>query len=159
MNRIIFILPRFHPNATRQAAARRKVPVASPVVVEVVLMKRTNFDVLVQRALARIPRRFRDAMENVEIVVEDWPDPEVMREVTGDPEDVVYGLFTGTPLTERHYDDWGQPPALIHLYRKPLEEDFPDPEELAREIEITLVHEIAHLMGFGEQILREYGYG
>lgn len=121
-------------------------------------MRRAEFDALVERALARIPLRFREAMENVEIVVEDWPDPDLMLEVTGDREEVVYGLFTGTPLTERHYDDWGRLPDLIHLYRKPLEEDFPDPEELARQIEITLVHEIAHFMGFDEGVLREYGY-
>ena len=121
-------------------------------------MKHADFDILLKRALARIPRRFRHAMENVEIVVEDWPDPELMLEVTGDREEVVYGLFTGTPLTERHYDDLGPLPALIHLYRKPLEEDFPGREELARQIEVTLVHEIAHFMGFDEQILRKYGY-
>ncbi len=128
------------------------------LVIQVVQMKRADFDLLVERALARIPRPFRKAMENVEIVVEDWPDPELMLEVTGDEEEAVYGLFTGTPLTERHFDDWGQLPALIHLYRGPLEEDFPDPEELARQVEITLVHEIAHFMGLDERILREYGY-
>jgi predicted Zn-dependent protease with MMP-like domain len=121
-------------------------------------MKRTEFDQLVEKALSRIPRPFREAMENVEIVVEDWPDPALMLEMTGDPEEVVYGLFTGTPLTERHYDDLARLPALIHLYRGPLEEDFPDREELAREVEVTLVHEIAHFMGFDEEILREYGY-
>ncbi len=122
-------------------------------------MKRSEFDALVQEALRRIPRRFRDALKNVEIVVEDWPDPDLMEETTGDREAVVYGLFSGKPLPHRHYDDWGEPPTLIHLYRRPLEEDFPDRKELARQIEITLVHEIAHFMGFGEDILREYGYG
>ncbi len=121
-------------------------------------MRRAEFDALVEKALARIPRRFRDAMENVQIVVEDWPDAELMRDVAGDPGGVVYGLFTGTPLPERHFGDWGELPAIIHLYRKPLEEDFPDREELAREVETTLVHEIAHFMGFDEQILEEYGY-
>jgi len=122
------------------------------------LMKRAEFDALVERALARIPPKFLSAMENVEVIVEDWPNRHLMREVTGDPDEVVYGLFTGRPLPERHFDDWGEPPSMIHLYRGPLEEDFPDPDELAREIEITLVHEIAHYMGFGEETLEEYGY-
>ncbi len=121
-------------------------------------MNRAGFDALVETALARIPRKFRDAMENVQIIVEDWPDPELMEDVTGDPDEVVYGLFTGKPLPERRFDDWGDLPSMIHLYRGPLEEDFPDPEDLAREIEITLVHEIAHFMGFDEEILEEYGY-
>ena len=122
-------------------------------------MKRDSFDNLVRKALARIPRQFRDAMENIEIVVEDWPDPTLMEEVTGDRNAILYGLFTGRPLPLHGAGDWGDPPGLIFLYRQPLEEDFPDPEDLAREIEITLVHEIAHYMGFDEDTLREYGYG
>jgi predicted Zn-dependent protease with MMP-like domain len=122
-------------------------------------MKRSAFDELVQKALRRIPQRFRDAMHNIEIVVEDWPDPDLMEEVTGDREAILYGLFTGRPLPLRSVNDWGELPSLIYLYRGPLEQDFPDPEELAREIEITLVHEIAHYMGFDEDILEEYGYG
>lgn len=121
-------------------------------------MKSRAFDALVQKALGRIPLQFREAMQNIEIVVEDWPDPELTAEVTGGRDDVVYGLFTGKPLPLRSVSDWGEPPGLIYIFRGPLEEDFPDPEELAREIEITLVHEIAHYMGFDEEILEEYGY-
>ena len=121
-------------------------------------MKRSSFDRMVEEAVGKIPKLFRDAMDNVEIVVEDWPNPDLMEEVTGERGEVLYGLFTGTPLPERHFDDLGNLPALIHIYRKPLEEDFPDHEDLVREIEVTLAHEIAHFMGFDEETLREYGY-
>ncbi len=121
-------------------------------------MRRSEFDKLVRAALRRIPEDFRSALDNVQIVVRDWPDPEVMEEMTGDPESVVYGLFTGRPLTERHYDDWGELPATITIFQGPLEEDFPDRRELEREIEITLVHEIAHYMGIDEEKLASYGY-
>ena len=121
-------------------------------------MNRHTFDALVRRALGNIPRRFRDTMQNLAIVVEHWPEPDLMEEVTGDPDTILYGLFTGIPLPERHVDDSGDLPTMIHLYQGPLEEDFPDPDELAREIEITLVHEIAHFMGLGEDVLEEYGY-
>jgi predicted Zn-dependent protease with MMP-like domain len=121
-------------------------------------MKQTEFDRLVESAIRRIPRKLRDALDNIEIVVEDWPDPDVMEEVTGDRDTILYGLFTGRPITERSYGDWGEPPALIHIYQGPLEEDFPDREELIREIEVTVVHEVAHYMGFDEQTLEEYGY-
>ena len=47
---------------------------------------------------------------------------------------------------------------MIALYRGPLEEDFPDREELIHEIEVTLVHEIAHYFGFDEETLERYGY-
>lgn len=121
-------------------------------------MKQRQFDLLVEEALRKIPETFRNAMTNVEIVVEDWPDPEVMEEVNGDRASVVYGLFTGRPITEQSFSDWGDLPAMIHIYQKPLEEDFPDRQDLVREIEITLAHEIAHFMGFDEDTLREYGY-
>jgi predicted Zn-dependent protease with MMP-like domain len=122
-------------------------------------MKRRDFDRSVRNALERIPPVFRAALQNVQIVVDDWPDPDLMEEVTGDRNEVLYGLFTGKPLPERHYDDWGDLPSTIHIYQGPLEEDFPEPQELEREIEITLVHEIAHYLGFDEATLQEYGYG
>jgi predicted Zn-dependent protease with MMP-like domain len=122
-------------------------------------MKRAEFEALVESALRRIPRRFRDAMQNLSIVVEDWPDPDLMEEVTGDRKEVLYGLFTGRPLTERRYDDWGELPSMIHIYQKPLEEDFQNRDELEREIEITLAHEIAHYLGIDEETLDRYGYG
>ena len=121
-------------------------------------MDRGKFDALVSAALRKIPRRFHDAMKNLEIVVEDWPDPDLMEEITGDRQEVLYGLFVGTPLPKQSFDDWGALPPVIRLYQGPLEEDFPDPKDLEREIEITLVHEIAHFMGFDEEILTEYGY-
>src|SRR5262245_33685738 len=109
-------------------------------------MKRKQFELLVEQAYRRIPERFREALANVEIIVEDWPKPELMEEVTGDPDEVLYGLFVGTPITERHFDDVVQLPAVIYIYQGPLEEDFPSRKELEREIEVTLVHEIAHYM-------------
>jgi predicted Zn-dependent protease with MMP-like domain len=121
-------------------------------------MNRHRFEKLVQRALEKIPQPFQQAMQNVAIVIEDWPDPEVAEELTGDPDELLYGLFSGTPLPERRLDDSGELPAMITLYQRPLEEDFPDLDELVEEIEITLVHEIAHFMGFDEDTLREYGY-
>lgn len=121
-------------------------------------MKRRAFDRLVREALQRIPEDFQRVMKNLEILVEDWPDPDLMEEVFGDRDEVPYGLFIGTPLPERHFDDVAPLPCVIRLFQGPLEEDFPDPEELKEEIEITLVHEIAHYMGFDEDILTEYGY-
>ncbi len=122
-------------------------------------MNRHDFDLLVKKALERIPRQFMDALQNIQIVVDDWPDPDLMEEVTGNRDEVLYGLFTGKALPDRHYDDWGELPSMIHIYQKPLEEDFPEPGDLVREIEITVAHEIAHYLGFDEDTLREYGYG
>ena len=121
-------------------------------------MSRRAFEKLVEKALERLPEEFRQALDNLAIVIEDWPDPAIVEEITGDSEEVLYGLFTGTPLPERRFDDSGDLPAVIALYQGPLEEDFIKPAELAREVEITLVHELAHFMGFDEDVVREYGY-
>ena len=122
-------------------------------------MKRKEFDALVQAALEKIPQEFRDALQNIEIIVEDWPDPRMLEEVLEDRNQLVYGLFVGTPLPERSFDSVAQLPAVIFIYQGPLVEDFLDREELAREIQVTLVHEIAHFLGFDESTLEEYGYG
>ena len=121
-------------------------------------MRRRAFEKLVEKALERLPEEFRQALDNLAIVIEDWPDSAIVEEITGDPEEVLYGLFTGTPLPERRFDDSGDLPAVIALYQGPLEEDFSERAELAREVEITLVHELAHFMGFDEDAVRKYGY-
>lgn len=121
-------------------------------------MRRREFERLVERVLLRIPERFRQAMQNLAIVVEDWPEPALMEEMFGNPDEVVYGLFEGLSLPERSAEDSGELPAVIHLYQGPLEEDFPEREELEQEIEVTLVHEIAHFMGLDEATVQAYGY-
>jgi predicted Zn-dependent protease with MMP-like domain len=121
-------------------------------------MMREEFKRLVSAALERIPDEFRMAMQNVQVVVEDWPDASLMEEVTGDPDEVLYGLYTGTPLPERTADYGNTTPDVITLYQGPLQEDFPDREELIYEIEVTLVHEIAHYFGFDEDTIERYGY-
>jgi predicted Zn-dependent protease with MMP-like domain len=121
-------------------------------------MCRRAFEKLVEKALERLPGEFRQAFDNLAIVIEDWPDPAIVEEITGDPSEVIYGLFLGTPLPERRFEDSGDLPPVIALYQGPLEEDFPDRGELAREVEITLVHELAHFMGFDEDTVRKFGY-
>ena len=63
------------------------------------------------------------------------------------------------PLPEQHVEDFGDLPTVIRIYQAALETDFQDQVELERELEITLVHEIAHFMGFDEDQLEELGYG
>ena len=121
-------------------------------------MCRRAFERLVQKALKRLPMELQQALDNLAIVIEDWPDPELIEEITGDSTEVIYGLFSGTPLPERRFEDSGDLPPVIVLYQRPLEEDFLDRGELACEVEITIVHELAHFMGFNEDAIREFGY-
>ena len=121
-------------------------------------MHRTEFESVVEKALEHIPTPFRQAMQNVAILVEEWPDPVVVEEIAGCRDELIYGLFSGTPLSEHHIEDSGMLPPVIMIYQGPLVEDFPELDELIAEIEITLVHEIAHFIGLDEEAVRAYGY-
>jgi len=121
-------------------------------------MKRQTFAKLVQLALDRIPEEFQAALKNLAIVISDHPSPKIIKEMTDGPDETLYGLYQGVPLPERGADYAGMTPDVIILYQKPLEEDFPNRRDLIREIETTLVHEIAHYFGFGEETLKRYGY-
>ena len=99
-----------------------------------------TFEQHVQAALDSLPDEIAAKLENVAVVVE-----EANRE-----EPDLYGLFQEEPYM----------PAKVSIYRRPLVEDFgDDPDELEREIRITVLHELAHYFGFDEQRLDELGYG
>ena len=97
-----------------------------------------TFEDHVRRALDSLPPELARGLENVAVVVEDAnPD-----------EPDLFGLFDEQPYM----------PAKISIYRLPLEESFPDPRELEREIRITVLHELAHFFGIDEERLEELGY-
>jgi len=107
-----------------------------------------TFEDHVRAALDELPPHLAGALQNLAVVVED-ENPE-------DPD--LLGLYHGVPLTERG-DVAGLPPDTIYIYRIPLEESFPDPDELRDEIRITVLHELAHYFGIDEDRLEELGYG
>ncbi|HZH03233.1 MAG TPA: metallopeptidase family protein [Myxococcaceae bacterium] len=116
-----------------------------------------NFYELVERALEGLPPELSTLLENVAMVVDEWPDYSTPL-VTDDPEDTLYGLYEGVPLTERGWGYSGVLPDKITIFRGPLERDF-EPDELEEQVRITVVHEIAHYFGFDEDRLEELGYG
>ncbi len=121
-------------------------------------MGKSRFDRALQEALSELPAMFRDALGNVAVVVEEWP-PDWLLDDLGVPSgDTLYGYYHGVPLPERSFQDSGNLPDKISVYRGPLEEDFPDPGELSREIRITLLHEIGHYFGMDEEELARLGY-
>jgi predicted Zn-dependent protease with MMP-like domain len=101
----------------------------------------------VRAALDELPPHIAAALRNVAVVIEDQnPD---------DPD--LLGLYHGVPLPERG-DMAGTLPDKISIYRIPLEESFPDPDELREEIRITVLHELGHYFGLDEDRIAELGY-
>jgi predicted Zn-dependent protease with MMP-like domain len=114
------------------------------------------FQLAVSRALTGIPSAFQPYLQDLVVQVEDWPAPELLAEVGLGPDEDLYGLYLGTPLTERGHDP-GLLPDRILLFRGPLEEDFDDPQELEDEIRLTVIHEVAHHFGIDEDRLEALG--
>jgi predicted Zn-dependent protease with MMP-like domain len=105
-----------------------------------------DFDEHVRAALDALPPEFVAALENVAVVVED-ENPE---------EPDLYGWYDGLGAGLDHA---GALPDRIVIYRRPLEEAFPDPDDLEREIRITVLHEIGHFFGLEEDQISDLGYG
>lgn len=118
-------------------------------------MKRDRFLQLVDEALSSIPPRFRDAMTNIAIVVEDEPSLEKLKEVGIEPPDTLLGLYEGTPLTERQWADGNRLPDKITLFRGPIEDSSEDEDDLVVAIGETLIHEVGHYFGLSEEEIEE----
>ncbi len=117
-----------------------------------------DFYELVERALEGLPPDLAELLDNVAIMVEDWPDSSMPLMDGEEDDNVLYGLYEGVPLTERGDGYHGFLPDRITIFRGPLARDFP-PEELEDQVRITVVHEIAHFFGFDEDRIEELGWG
>jgi predicted Zn-dependent protease with MMP-like domain len=114
-------------------------------------MNRAAFERHVSDALATIPKRFRDAMRNIAIVVEDEPGATLLREMEIEPPDTLFGLYQGVPLTERRWDYGNSLPDRIVLFQGPHEREARDDDDLIGSIGETLIHEIGHYFGLSEE--------
>jgi predicted Zn-dependent protease with MMP-like domain len=105
-----------------------------------------DFEEQVDAALADLPPEFARALENVAVVIEEQ-NPE---------EPDLFGWYDGLGPGRDHA---GALPDRIVIYRRPLERAFSDPEELRREIRVTVLHEVGHFFGLDEERIDELGYG
>jgi predicted Zn-dependent protease with MMP-like domain len=118
-------------------------------------VQRNAFERLVADALATLPRRFRDAMQNLVILVQDEPAPELLRDMEIEPPDTLLGLYQGTPLTERGWGYGNTLPDRILIFQGPHERDAEDADDLVGSIGETLIHEIGHYFGLSEGEIQE----
>jgi predicted Zn-dependent protease with MMP-like domain len=119
-------------------------------------VSRKNFDLLVEQAIASLPPRYAQWLDEVSVIVEDRPTPADLHGVDtadGDP----LGLYCGNTL----HDDspFGSLPPRVMLYRVPLMEACATPDQLAEEIRKTLLHELGHHAGLDEDDLEHHGFG
>ncbi|MHB8909169.1 MAG: metallopeptidase family protein [Syntrophales bacterium] len=122
-------------------------------------LNRKEFDRAVRRAYSRIPEEIRGRMGNVVLIVKRRPSRELLKEMGYPPDEPLLGLYEGSALAEHSF--FAPPPLqpdTITIFQEPLEEMCESLAELEREIEITVVHEVAHFLGIGEERLEELGY-
>ena len=118
-------------------------------------MTKDAFRRLVEEALLEIPRRFRDAMTNVAVVVEDDPPPDVLEEMEVGPADTLFGLYQGTPLPERSWSYGNILPDRISIYKNPIEDACEDEDEIRDCVAETVIHEFGHYFGMSEEEIEE----
>lgn len=118
--------------------------------------RKIRFERLVVRVMRRLPLDIRGMLNNVEIVIEDEPTIEQRESMNNDDE--LFGLYEGTPLTERGGGYSMALPDKITIFRRPIERASATPEEMAEEIRVTVIHELAHHFGIEEDRIAELGW-
>ena len=119
---------------------------------------REQFERIVEDALRDIPEPFRSRMENVGVVVEERPHPELLRSLGMSHGETLLGLYQGVPLTER--GDWYNlvVPDKITLYRRPIMAACRNRDEIRQQVKSTVLHEVAHFYGIDDDQLDRMGY-
>jgi len=120
-------------------------------------MERIEFEDLVAEAMESLPQEFRDQMDNVEIVVQNWPDRETMRQAGVRHPSQLLGFYHGVPLTERGHSYYLVLPDKISIYRGPILMHARTPEEVRQTVQRVVRHEIAHHFGIDDEHLHEIG--
>ncbi|MDY6908085.1 MAG: metallopeptidase family protein [Chloroflexota bacterium] len=118
-------------------------------------MRREHFEALVEAAIDALPQEFQEGLENIAVVVEDWPSAEQVASAGVKHRSQMLGLYEGIPLTERGYQPSMVLPDKITIFQRPIERCSHSEEEMVRTIGETVRHEIAHYYGIGEDRLME----
>jgi predicted Zn-dependent protease with MMP-like domain len=120
-------------------------------------MDRVKFENLVDLAIRELPAEFRKKLENVVVIVEDRPSEEFLDDIKIPAGHTLFGLYEGTPLTERGF---GTPlyPDRIWIFQGPIEEECESEEEITEAIKTPIVHEVAHFFGLDDEYLEKLGY-
>ena len=116
-------------------------------------MERHKFDAIVFRAIEALPPEFRSKLENVDVLVEDWPSPQQLRQLRLRNKAQLLGLYEGVPQTKRDSSYNLVLPDRITIFQKPIEMNCRSDKEIEDEIGRVVRHEIAHHFGIGDATL------
>lgn len=116
-----------------------------------------KFEALVVQALEELPAFFKERLQNIEVLITDWPTEEELEAAGIGPDELLLGLYQGIPLTERASDYGLVLPDTITLYRGCFAELCDTPAEIVAEVKQTVKHEIAHYFGISDERLAELG--
>jgi predicted Zn-dependent protease with MMP-like domain len=120
-------------------------------------MDRRAFERLVAEALDDLPRAWQERLDNVEVVVEDWPDPQTRRRAGVRHPAQLLGFYHGVPHTKRTHDYGLVLPDKISIYQRPIERGCRTVEEVRARIRRVLRHELGHHFGLDDERLWEIG--
>jgi predicted Zn-dependent protease with MMP-like domain len=118
-------------------------------------MEREKFEGLVARAIDNLPLEFQRKLENVDVVVEEWPTPGQLRQAKHIHPTQLLGLYQGVPQIRRGQGYGLVLPDKISIFQKPIEAQCRFGNEIEAKIEEVVRHEIAHHFGLDEGTLRK----
>lgn len=118
-------------------------------------MDRERFERLVARAIDSLPEEFRTKLENIDVVVEDWPTQWQLAKAGLRRGQTLLGLYEGVPLTKRGEHYGLVPPDKITIFQKPIEAKCRYDAEITTEIQRVVRHEIAHHFGITDVRLEQ----
>ena len=120
-------------------------------------MDKEKFEKLVAQAIEEMPEEFREKLENIDVVVEDYPSRRQLRETGMGRGLTLLGLYEGVPLTRRRVNYGLVPPDKVTIFQKTIEDHYRSggEDEIKKQIQRVVYHEIAHHFGIGDARLRE----
>ena len=122
-------------------------------------MEKERFEQLVVKAIESLPSEFLELMDNVDVIVEDSPTPEQLDKGDLADESLLLGLYEGVPQTRRSSYYGMVMPDKITVFQKSIESVTASDDEIEKQIQQTVRHEIAHHFGSSEETLREIEEG
>src|SRR2546429_3446868 len=118
-----------------------------------------KFGELVEKALAELPTEFAQILEEVSVEIRDRPTPSQLKSLGLERDELLLGLYTGRPQTERSVEDSGRLPDVIYIFQESIERVSNSEAQLIAEVRKTVLHEIGHHFGMDEDDLDDVGFG